>query len=177
MVIVATLITLKLMDRVWWCECGEAFLWSGDVWSNHNSQHFVDPYSFSHVLHGLIFAWVFYWIAPLRKQAFGWRLSAAVLLEAAWEVFENTPFTINRYREATMALGYAGDSIGNSLGDIACCGLGFIFATGVRWYWSLTVFVVTEIGMLITIRDNLTLNVLMLFWPVEAIKQWQTAGM
>ncbi len=182
LLLAVTVFTLYQMGRVWWCVGGEgyagseAFLWASDVWSMHNSQHLVDAYSFSHLLHGLVFAWVFYWIKPLRKQAFTWRLSAAVLLEAGWEIFENTPLVINRYREATMALGYSGDSIGNSLGDIACCILGFLIATGVRWYWSLSLFIATELVMLFVIRDNLTLNVIMLIYPIEAIQQWQTAG-
>ncbi len=183
LLLVATVITLHLMGRYWWCQGGEgytgseAFLWSGDVHSMHNSQHLADAYSFSHLLHGLVFACVFYWIKPLRRAPFAWRLSLATLIEAGWEVFENTPLIINRYREATMALGYSGDSIGNSLGDLASCALGFIIATGIRWYWSLTLFLATELGMLFTIRDNLTLNVIMLIYPIEAIQQWQTNGM
>jgi Protein of unknown function (DUF2585) len=171
----ATAFVLFEMGRVWWCECGEPFLWSGDIWCMHNSQHLADPYSFSHMLHGLIFAWVIYWIKPLRKLPFAWRLIPATALEAGWEIFENTPLVINRYREATMALGYSGDSIGNSLGDLACCIFGFLIASGVRWYWSLAIFLATELGMLVMIRDNLTLNVIMLIYPIEAIQQWQMA--
>tara|TARA_R110002111_G_scaffold65028_2_gene106736 strand:- start:1020 stop:1634 length:615 start_codon:yes stop_codon:yes gene_type:complete len=172
---------LHLMGRVWWCQAndegGEAFLWAGDIWTAHNSQHLVDPYTFSHVLHGVVFAWVFYWIKPLRKQPFAWQLIPATIIEAAWEIFENTPLIINRYREATMALGYSGDSIGNSLGDLGSCLLGFAFAFRVRWYWSVAFFIATEIAMLIMIRDNLTLNVVMLLYPIDAVREWQSMGM
>lgn len=183
LIIGVTVIVLYQMGRVWWCVGGEgysgseAFLWASDIWSMHNSQHLVDAYSFSHLLHGLIFAWMIYWIKPLRKQPLAWRLVPAVVLEAGWEIFENTPLVINRYREATMALGYSGDSIGNSLGDLASCIVGFLIASGVRWYWSLSLFIATELVMLSAIRDNLTLNVIMLIYPIEAIQQWQMAGM
>ena len=183
LLIIGTVFTLYQMGRVWWCQGGEgydgseAFLWASDIWSMHNSQHLADAYSFSHLLHGLIFAWVIYWIKPLRKQPLAWRLVPAVTLEAAWEIFENTPLIFNRYREATMALGYSGDSIGNSLGDLASCIIGFLIASGVRWYWSLSLFIATELVMLFMIRDNLTLNVIMLIYPIEAIQQWQMVGM
>ncbi len=172
-----TVFVLYELGRVWWCEGGRPFLWAGDVWTMHNSQHLVDPYSFSHVLHGVVFAGLFYWIKPLRKQSLGWRFPLAVLIEAAWEIFENTPLIINRYREATMALGYTGDSIGNSLGDMGSCLLGFVFASCVRWYWSVSLYLVTELVMLYMIRDNLTLNVLMLVWPIDAVREWQSLGM
>lgn len=182
-----TVIILRLLGRIWWCEGGapgrfggspgEPFLWSGDVWSMHNSQHLADPYSFTHITHGLIFALLFLLIPPTRKLPFAWRMVMGLAIEAFWEIIENTSLIIDRYRESTMALGYNGDSIGNSLGDIACFTLGFIFASRLRWYWSVGFFVVTEVVLLFTIRDNLTLNVLMLLWPVEAVKQWQTVGM
>ncbi len=180
---------LHMMGRVWWCDPGvemdaataaasqlesEAYLWSGDVNTRHNSQHLADPYTFSHVLHGVVFAWLFYWIKPLRRQSFAWRFSLGALIEAGWEILENTPLIINRYREATMALGYSGDSIGNSLGDLGSCMLGFIFATCLRWYWSVSLFIATELLMLLAIRDNLSLNVLMLLWPIDAVREWQT---
>lgn len=184
---VGTVVILKWLGRIWWCEggtpgilggtAGEPFLWSGDVWSMHNSQHLADPYSFTHVTHGLIFAGLFLLIPPTRKLPFAWRMVLGLAIEVFWEIIENTSMIIDRYRESTMALGYNGDSIGNSVGDIACFALGFIFASRLRWYWSAGFFVVTEVVLLFTIRDNLTLNVLMLLWPVEAVKQWQTVGM
>jgi len=182
-VMVLTAVTvgvLRYLGQGWWCSGGgirgEMFLWSGDVWSMHNSQHLVDPYSFTHISHGLIFALLFCYLPPLRRLPFAWRLVPAVSIEALWEIVENTPMVINRYREATMSLGYTGDSIGNSLGDIACFILGFAIATGVRWYWTLSLFLTTELILLLTIRDNLLLNVLMLLWPIDAIRQWQSVG-
>ncbi len=170
-----TAVLLRVMGRVWWCEGGEAFLWSGNVWSMHNSQHLVDPYSFTHVSHGLIFALLFLAIPSTRRLPFGWRMALGLSIESLWEIIENTPWIINRYREATMALGYNGDSVGNSIGDMGCFLLGFAFATGLRWYWSALLFLGTEAVLLLTIRDNLLLNVLMLLYPIDAIRQWQTA--
>jgi hypothetical protein len=97
-------------------------------------------------------------------------------IEATWEVIENTPFVINRYREATAALGYTGDSVVNSLGDVLACVVGFAIAGKIGLRWTIVVFVVIEAAMVVTIRDSLLLNVLMLFWPLEAVKQWQMAG-
>ena len=174
--VVATVALLIVEGQRWWCSGGEAFLWSGDVWSRHNSQHMVDPYSFTHVMHGLIFAVLFTHLPPFRKWSPPWRLCLALAVEALWEVAENTPWVINHYRETTMALGYEGDSIANSLGDIACSVLGNALAARLGWRWSTALFVATELILLAMIRDNLSLNVLMLLWLVEAIKQWQTAG-
>jgi len=168
-----TLGVLFWMGQPWWCSCGEAFLWSGDVWTQHNSQHFIDPYGFTHVSHGLIFAAAFLFVPVIRKWSFAWRLFLGLLVEVSWEVVENTPMVINRYRESTMSLGYTGDSVANSLGDIVCFAIGFVIASRVKWYWSLGLFLVMEAVLLLTIRDNLILNVLMLLWPVEAVKQWQ----
>lgn len=182
----ATVIMLRLLGRIWWCEggtpgilggtAGEPFLWSGDVWSMHNSQHLVDPYSFTHISHGLIFALLFLAIPYTRRLPFAWRMVPGLAIEALWEIVENTSPVIDRYRESTMALGYNGDSIGNSLGDIACFLLGFAFATGLKWYWSAALFLTIEVVLLFTIRDNLLLNVLMLLYPLDAVKQWQTVG-
>ncbi|GAB4107910.1 MAG: DUF2585 family protein [Phycisphaeraceae bacterium] len=170
-----TAVILRTMGRVWWCEGGEVFLWSGNVWSMHNSQHLVDPYSFTHVSHGLIFALLFLMIPTTRRLPFGRRMVLGLSIESLWEIIENTPWIINRYREATMALGYNGDSVGNSIGDMGCFLLGFAFATGLRWYWSTLLFLGTEAVLLLTIRDNLLLNVLMLLYPIDAVKHWQTA--
>src|SRR4029077_20979363 len=139
-------------------------LWSGDIRSGHNSQHLLDPYSFTHALHGLLF---FALLRPLAgKLGFGTRLVLALLLEAAWEVAENSDSVIERYRHATIALGYAGDSVVNSLGDIASCGLGFFLASRLRVRWSMTLFLAVELILLAIYRDCLTLNVLMLVQPL-----------
>lgn len=175
-IVAVTVLLLRIQGRVWFCKCSQIKVWSGDVWSQHNSQHLLDPYSITHVSHGLIFALLFLSWPWTRRWPFPWRLAAAVSIEALWEVVENSVWIIDRYRESTMALGYSGDSIVNSLGDIACFMLGFLFASRVKWYWSAGLFVATELLLLATIRDNLTLNVLMLLWPVQAVKHWQMGG-
>jgi hypothetical protein len=167
------LVALRWQGRRWWCRCGRPWLWSGDIHSGHNSQHLADPYSFSHLLHGLLF------YALLRPFAGrlgpGVRLVLAVAVEALWEVAENSEVVIQRYRRATLALGYAGDSLVNSLGDVACCVLGYLIAARIPARWSVALFVLVELTMLAVYRDCLLLNVLMLVYPVDAIKAWQTA--
>ena len=170
-VVVAAAYQLHRQGRVFWCACGQPFLWDGDIWSSHNSQHLFDPYSFTHVLHGVIFCGLA-WLA-LPRLRLVWRLWAATAVEALWEIFENTQFVIQRYREATIGLGYEGDSIANSMGDLACCALGFMLAWRLGVRRSVILFVVTELALLVTVRDNLTLNVLMLLCPIDAIKAWQ----
>jgi hypothetical protein len=165
---------LRGQGRLWWCSCGQLFLWSGDVRSSHNSQHLFDAYSFTHVLHGVVFYGLLAWIAPRLSPA--WRLWLAVSVEALWEVVENSEVVIRRYRAATIALGYQGDSIANSLGDILSCGLGFALARRLGWRGSLMVFTVTELVLLVWIKDCLVLNVIMLIRPIEGIKAWQMGG-
>ena len=171
-------VVLRLLGRIWWCAAGDGGFWVSDVWSEHNSQHIADAYSFSHVGHGLLFVLAFRYLPGIRRLmqrlSFAWQFAVAAGIEAGWEVLENSPIIIERYREATMAVGYSGDSIANSIGDLAFCMIGFVFAAKVKWYWTVAVFVVIEIAMLIAIRDNLTLNVLMLIYPLEAIKSWQS---
>jgi len=156
------------------CKCGDVKLWHGVVQSAENSQHLSDWYTPSHVIHGIGFfalTWLF-----ARRWSLGWRFAIAVALEAAWEVFENTPFVIDRYRAATISLDYYGDSILNSISDIAAMMAGFAFAASVRWWVSLIAVMVMEIGVAIVIRDNLFLNILMLLHPFEAVRQWQAGG-
>lgn len=169
--LVLTVFMLRMEGRIWWCACGGYKLWDGDIWSSHNSQHVFDPYSFTHVLHGMLFFWILAGLLPRLKP--GWRLSLAVLLESSWEVLENSPFIIQRYREATIGQGYVGDSVINSLADILCCVAGFVLARRLGWRWALAVFVLVEVVLAVVVRDNLTLNILMLICPVDAIKQWQ----
>ena len=170
-VLAATVYQLHRQERIWWCACGKLNLWAGDIWSSHNSQHVFDPYSFTHVLHGILFYGI---IARLfSRMSFAWRLCLAIGLEAAWEVIENTPLIIQRYREATIGLGYEGDSIINSIADVLCCVIGFILARQLGFRWSVVLFVATELVLLFWVRDNLTLNVLMLICPIDAIKSWQ----
>jgi hypothetical protein len=162
---------LRHQGRNWWCACGQHFLWVGNIWSSHTSQHLLDPYAFTHVLHGFLFFWLLYLLVPRIPKL--WQLSLAIGLEAIWEVFENTEFTIQRYRETTLALGYFGDSVANSLGDLAMCGLGFLLAQRLGLRRSFVVFALTELVLLIWIRDSLLFEVLMLIYPIDWLKAWQ----
>jgi hypothetical protein len=153
---------------------GKFGLWNGNIWSSECSQRLADPYSFSHVAHGVLFFGVL-WLGA-RKMPARYRFLIAVLFEAGWELLENSPLIINRYREATIALGYAGDSIMNSLSDIGMMSLGFLFASRARPWLSVIAVLAMEVGCALWIRDNLTLNIIMLVHPMEAIKTWQMAG-
>jgi hypothetical protein len=168
---------LFAMDRPPICTCGYVELWHGTVQSNGNSQHITDWYSPSHFTHGLIMYFVA-WLLWRKWGLFGgrlavWALPIAVLVEAAWEVTENTPMVIDRYRAVTVSWGYSGDSIVNSAADIGWMVIGFLVASRVPVRASVLLAIALELLTLWTIRDNLTLNVIMLFWPVEAIRQWQ----
>lgn len=160
---------LWLEGRPAWCKYGLG-LWSA-AWTHCTSQHVFNPYSLTHVLHGVIFFWI---LRPFAARVeFRWRLVAALLLEIAWELVENSPWVIERYRQDTASLDYTGDSIVNSLGDVASTVVGFVFASRVSWKVALVIFVVIEVGLAYFVRDNLTLNVFMLFWPLESLKAWQ----
>ena len=162
---------LGRQGRLWLCECGRVLVWAGDAWSSDNSQHLFDPYSFTHALHGFVFCGLLAWAWP--RAAWQWRLALAVSIEALWEIVENSAFVIRRYREATLALGYQGDTVINSAGDICACALGFLLARSLGLRRALVVFALVEIVLLIWIRDSLLLNVLMLLYPLDAIKAWQ----
>ena len=170
-ILTGTVLVERTEGRIWWCACGQWNLWAGDIWSAHNSQHLFDPYTFSHVLHGMLFFWLLAWVFP--RLSLSWRLCVATVIEAGWEILENSRFIIDRYREATIALGYEGDSIVNSMGDVLSCAVGFFVARRLGLLWSAVFFVLTELILLFLIRDNLTLNVLMLLCPIDAVKQWQ----
>ena len=171
LIIVASIIALALLGRVWWCETVDAWPLSLQVNSRHNSQHVLDPYTFTHVLHGIMEFWLIGLV--FRKVPMAWRFVIAIFIESSWEVLENTNYIINRYREATISLDYFGDSIVNSLADIVSCGIGFAIAHRVRLWWSAAIFFATEAILLIFIRDSLLLNLLMLVWPLEGVRQWQ----
>lgn len=160
-----------LMGRKLWGVGGKAGFWSSGINSEHNSQWLVDPYSFTHVLHGILFYGLLRLAIP--KRAVPVRMLLALILESAWEILENSDFIINRYRAQTISLHYYGDSIVNSMSDIVMATLGFALV------WRLPVPVVVglailfEVGMALAVRDNLTLNVIMLIRPVQAIRAWQ----
>jgi len=160
------------MGRVWWCECDLANLWSGEIASMHNSQHLFDPYTFTHILHGIGF-YALLWLVLGKWAGQGLRFVVAVGIESLWEVIENTSFVIERYRATTISLGYYGDSILNSLADIAACAAGFLLAMWGPVWFSVTIFVFFEAALLWWIKDSLLLNILMLIYPMESIKEWQ----
>lgn len=167
-------ISLMAMGRVLICDCGYIRLFEPGVNTAGNSQHLADWYTPSHFLHGVLFFLLT--SALFRHHALAFRFAFAVLLEAGWEILENTPMVIAHYRNETMALGYSGDSVLNSVMDSVFMGLGFFFAARMPVRVSVLSFLLLEIGTLIMIRDNLSLNILMLTWPVEAVKTWQAAG-
>lgn len=171
MVVAVAVCQLHRQGRMWLCSYGRFRLWVSDTWSPENSQQFLDPYSFTHLLHGFIICGLLAWIIP-RVPAI-WRLCFAVSFEALWEVAENTDYIIERYRGVTAAIGYQGDTILNSLGDILSFGVGFMVARQLGFRRSVVVFVVTELALLIWIRDGLILNVIMLIYPIEAVRAWQ----
>jgi hypothetical protein len=173
-ILLAAAAALLAMGRAPVCTCGSVELWVGARDSAKTSQMLADWYSLSHMVHGLLF-YAGLWLVARRRPVEA-RFVAALLIEAGWEVVENTPFVIDRYREATAALGYAGDSVINSLSDIAMMMLGFLAARKLPPWASIALVVLLEIVPLVVIRDNLTLNVWMLLWPDPAVAAWQSAG-
>jgi hypothetical protein len=164
-------IVLRAEGRLLTCACGEVYFWSGNIWSAHNSQHFLDPYAFTHLLHGFLFFWLLALVAARLWPA--WQMAAALFLEAVWEVIENSEFAIERYRTATISIGYAGDTILNSAGDLLVAGVGFWLARRLGFRLSIPLFFIIELVLLVWIRDSLLLNVIMLLYPIDAIKAWQ----
>jgi hypothetical protein len=170
-VLAAAAVELRVQGRLWFCACGRVTLWVGDAWNTETSQQLFDPYSLTHVLHGLAFCGLLALLAP--RVGWRWRFVLAVACEALWEIIENTDFVIRRYREATAALGYTGDTIINSLGDVLACALGFMLARRLGWLRSLLLFVATEVFLLFWIRDSLILNIILLLYPSERLRAWQ----
>jgi uncharacterized membrane protein YjdF len=171
LILIATAFELHRQGRLWTCTSCPNFLWTSDAWSPQTSQLFLDPYSFTHVLHGVMFAGVLALL--VRNLSASWRLVMVIAIESAWEMIENSNTVIQRYREATAALGYQGDTVLNSLGDIFCCAIGFSLAIKLGWRWSLVLFFTVEAILLFWIRDSLLLEILMLIRPSSVIKHWQ----
>lgn len=168
-------IVLAAMGRPWWCRAGDAVPWSLDIWSRHNSQHPVDPYTVTHAMHGLLFYGILRLVlGGVAGPTVRWALALAG--EVLWEVVENTDTMIERYRTATISLDYYGDSVINSVGDVLAF-VGGWAAAGVLPVWvSVLAFVAAEGALVFSIRDGLLLNVLMLLHPIEAVKEWQLGG-
>ena len=172
--IATTVAILFLMEQKLWCDCGNLSLWAGDIWSSHNSQHPLDPYFFTHVEHGIFLCGCLYWLP--RSITSQWKFLIAVIVECGWEILENSPMIVERYRTATIALDYCGDSIANSVFDLLACALGYGIATMVGRRKSMLLVLSSELLMTLAVRDCLALNVIMLVYPLEAIKQWQLGG-
>ena len=165
-------LVLSMEGRNWWCKFGDARVYVNQAWnSSHTSQHLFDPYTFTHVLHGILFFWLAWLI--FKDLTERWRFLIAIAAEAAWEVVENSNYIIQQYRENTASLDYFGDTIANSIGDLFACAFGFWIAAKVGWWRSLAVFVFVETALSIWIRDSLLLNVVMLLYPLESVRAWQ----
>ncbi|MFZ5951904.1 MAG: DUF2585 family protein [Candidatus Rifleibacteriota bacterium] len=169
--LILTVLVLKISGRSWFAIDGSIFFWYGESNGSGTSQHFLDPYSFTHFLHGVIFFWLIHFSAA--RISFSWKFVLAVGMESLWEIVENSPVVINRYRAVTIALGYFGDSILNSMSDILVCSIGFIVASKLDLRKSLILVALVETFLLIWIKDSLLINIIMLIYPIEAIKAWQ----
>lgn len=169
--LLAQIVVLLGMGRIPICECGYVKLFEPGVNTPGNSQHIADWYTPSHIIHGFLF-YLLGW-AVLRRGSFGAHLTLAVIIEAAWEILENSPIIINRYRSETMAIGYSGDSVLNSAMDTVAMMLGFLFAARAPVWLTVVIAIAFELFTGWLIRDNLTLNVLMLVWPLDAVRAWQ----
>jgi len=173
--IVATMVLmvleLRTQGRLWFCECGRLRFWISDPNGPHTSQHLADPYTLTHFQHGLVFFWAVRLV--FKRWTWQWQLWLALAIEAVWEVVENTEWVIDRYRDATAALGYTGDTIVNSFGDVLACLIGIYVAHRIGWRATWILFLACELFLVLTIRDSLLLNIMMLFTPVQAVKTWQ----
>ena len=170
-VLVVAGVMLRAQGRLWTCSCGHVLAWSGNINSGDNSQQLFDPYTFTHVIHGFLFIAIVHLLWPTLSEV--WQFVAALSAEALWEVIENTNFVIDRYRSETVSLGYVGDTILNSFGDILACALGIVVARRLGVARTIALAFLIEAVLLVAIRDNLTLNIVMLLYPMQVIKQWQ----
>ena len=170
--IVLATAALRLQGRLWICSCGHVALWYGDINSSGNSQHLFDPYTFTHVIHGFLFLGFVCLVGPRLSSS--WKFALVLALVELWEVIENSSYVIERYRAQTISLGYTGDTIVNSLGDLIACAIGAVVARWLGVTKTILLTVAIEVLLLIAVRDNLLLNIIMLIFPSEAIREWQS---
>jgi len=183
MIVAAMVVAMRWQGRVWVSTSGKVALWHGDVWSSECSQQLFDPYSLTHASHGFIFAGLTWSAHRLlgRRQGWEWlgdvrwRFALSILVAAGWEILENSPMVIERYRTATMSLDYLGDSVLNAVGDLISCSIGFVIARRLGLWKTAVLFAAVELVLLWLIRDNLALNVVMLIHPIDAVREWQSA--
>jgi hypothetical protein len=173
-IILSIAIILLTVGREPICKCGYVKLWHGVVMSSENSQHLSDWYTPSHVIHGFIFFGLLWLIG--KKWSLSLRLCLAIMVEGAWEIFENSEFIINRYRTATISLDYYGDSVINSVSDVAAMVVGFYAASRLPVWAAIALIIALEVIVAALIRDNLTLNIIMLLYPLDFIKDWQASA-
>lgn len=173
-IVVFTMAVEAWMGRLWLGPDGRFGWLETDIWSSSQSQRVLDPYSFSHILHGVLF-YALLWLVA-KRSSISTRFLGAVAMEGFWEILENSPIIIDRYRAVTIAQGYIGDSILNSVSDIVLAAIGFAIAWRLTFWQSVAFVVVTEVAMVLLIRDNLTLNIVMLVWPMDGIRAWQMVG-
>lgn len=171
-VLALMIIILRFQGRIWWCKYGDYAIYINEAWNSpHTSQHLLDPYAWTHILHGVLFFWLTLLI--FRNLSPAWKFSISILAESSWEVLENSSYIIEKYRENTASLDYFGDSISNSIGDVLACAVGFIIAYKLGWRRSIIFFILVELVLIFRIRDSLLINIIMLIHPIEAIKTWQ----
>lgn len=171
-ILVVSALWLLWIGREPICTCGYIKLWHGETMSSENSQHISDWYTPSHLLHGILFYGGLWLVA--RRVPVGWRFLIATVLECAWEIVENSDAIIERYRAVTISLDYYGDSVVNSAADVVVMMAGFWLARAIPLWASLAIAVGFEVLTAMVIRDGLALNVLMLLWPLDAVREWQS---
>lgn len=176
-VLAAFAVILHQMGQIWICKCGYVKLWHGVTFSSENSQHISDWYTFSHIIHGFVFYWIYSLLRKKLGLSFGAGFLLALLAEVSWELFENTDMVINRYREVTISLDYYGDSVINSFFDVVAMILGFLAAWKFPVWLTVFLLVAMEVSVGYSIRDNLTLNIIQLIYPTDWILKWQQSSL